>query len=164
MDNFEIVFESERIYFCKLSELLIDDYLKMINNPDISRCISINTRTYTYEEEQEWVQERLSRNAVSFSMIDKETNKFIGNIELRNVVNDTAEVGICITEDMQDKHFGTEAMKAIVKYGYEELNLEGIYLMVFNFNKRAIKCYENAGFVMDGPGKYDNDYRMVHRR
>lgn len=37
-------------------------------------------------------------------------------------------------------------MRAIVRIGFEELNLHRISLGVFDFNRSAIACYEKAGF------------------
>ena len=160
----EKIFESERIYFCKISTDYLDDYIKMINNPNVARAISHHPMQVTPESEMTWIKEKQATEATIFTMINKETGSFIGNIEIMNIQDNAAEIGICITEDMQDKHFGTEAMKAIVDYGYNVLGIETIYLNVFNFNKRAIKCYQNVGFEIDGPGKEKDDIHMTHRR
>ena len=163
MDNYEIIFESERINYCKISESLINEYLTMINDPNIGKCISSNPMTFTYEQERNWICNQLKNNELDFSMIDKETGKFIGNISLKNVKNNSAEVGITVTPKMQDKHYGTEAITAMVNYARNILKISDIYLYVFDFNKRAIKCYENCGFVKDGPGKETNDFHMTYK-
>lgn len=41
---------------------------------------------------------------------------------------------------------GQEALKQIVDFGFDTLNLDIINLGVYDFNKGAIKCYEKAGF------------------
>lgn len=164
MEPLEVVFESERIKFTKLDESLIDEYLKMVNDPEVACRISHNPRTYTYEEEKLWVNTKLKNNATCYSMIEKVTGKYIGCIEMVSVTGTIGEIGICITRNMQDKHFGTEAMKAMVEYGYNVLKLNAIYLNVFNDNLRARKCYKNAGFVDEGPGKELDDIKMIHWR
>ena len=164
MNDYEIVFNSERINFCRINEMFIDNYVTMINNPNVSRYISSNAMHVTYEEERDWIRSRIEENAHVFTMVDRETNRFIGNIEIMNIHNGMAEIGICITEDMQNNHYGREAMVAITNYGYEVMNLETIYLNVFDFNTRAIRCYQNAGYIIAGPGPEEHDIRMVHRR
>ena len=134
---------SEKINYIKVSKDLINDYLNMINDIDIAKFISKNPKTYTYEQEEKWVEDQLNSNAKVFSMLEKNTNKYIGNIEIK----DYNEIGICITKDMQDKHYGTEALKAIINYAFNKLNLDEVVLKVYPNNKRAIHCYKNVGFV-----------------
>ena len=47
----KIIFESDNIYFVKINKDLIDDYLKMVNNPEVSKFISLKNRSFTYDEE-----------------------------------------------------------------------------------------------------------------
>ena len=163
MKTYEIVFESDNIYFCKVDYMFIEDYMKMINDPNVSSKISHHDMHVTYNDEFNWVNRILANEEKTFTMIDKETKEFIGNISLMDRNDDSTELGICITADMQDKHYGTEAVKALVEYGYSKLGIKSIYLNVFNDNERAIKCYENVGFVKDGEGKERGDIHMTHR-
>ena len=75
MKNFELIFESENIQYVKLSEDLINEYLTMVNDPEVANKISHNMRTFTYEEEQKWVRTKLEENAICYSMIEKATGK-----------------------------------------------------------------------------------------
>lgn len=143
----KVVFESENIYFIELSYDLIEDYLEMVNNPNINKLISLKNKTYTYEDEMEWVKMKLNSDEVIFSMLDKKTGKFIGNISFMKIENNTAELGISITENFQNQHYGTEALERMIKYGFEVLNLNEIKLGVFSTNLRAIHCYKKLGFT-----------------
>lgn len=165
MEKYKKVFESENIYYIKLNKTLIEEYLKMINDPEVSNKISHNPKTFTYEKELNWININLENNALIFSMIEKKTNEFIGNIEIMHIDdNKIGEIGICITATKQNQHYGTEAMQAIMKYGYEEMGLKGIELNVYKTNPRAIHCYEKVGFVQDGTGKTEEDIHMIHKK
>ena len=48
---------------------------------------------------------------------------------------------------MQDKGYGSEAIKAVLEYGFNTLNLDKITLRVFPNNARAIHVYKKCGFV-----------------
>lgn len=72
--------------------------------------------------------------------------RFIGNIEFFNRGDDSAEWGIVITEKMQDKGYGKEALKRSVEYGFNDLGLSRIFLGVYADNPRAIHVYEQCGF------------------
>jgi RimJ/RimL family protein N-acetyltransferase len=63
----------------------------------------------------------------------------------------SAELGISIGEkSFWNKGYGTETMRLLLKYGFETLNLNRIMLDVFDTNKRAIRTYEKAGFLLEG--------------
>ena len=62
-----------------------------------------------------------------------------------------AEVGISIgNRDYWSKGFGTDAMRVMLRYGFMELGLNRVELFVFDFNERAIRSYEKAGFQREG--------------
>ena len=141
------VFESINISFAKISEELIDDYLIMINDyENVDKYLGGEYSTYTKEQEEAWVKCKLEENALIFSMIDKNTNKFIGNIELMNPTSDTAELGIAITANMQNKGYGKEAIKAFLDYSFQTLKLNRVFLRTRLFNLRAIHVYKMCGF------------------
>ena len=164
MNEYNIVFESDNIIYIKVSERLINDYLNMINDYNVSKMISKNNRICTYEEELNWVNEKLLENAYVFSMIEKSTGEYIGNIEIMNINNNIGEIGIAITSNKQNKHYGTESMKRIIEYGYNELKLDGFELNVYTTNPRAIHCYKKVGFVNTGPGKTKDDIHMILKK
>lgn len=161
----EVIFESDKIYFVKVSEIYINDYLNMINDPDVVKFISHNPdRRFTYEQEVEWVNEKLKNNNIVFSMIEKGTNKFIGNIEIMRIENSVGYLGISITKSMQNKHYGNEGIKAFINYILGHYNLENVALEVFSNNQRAIHCYENVGFeIIDGPSD-EKEYKMIYNK
>ena len=151
------VFETENIKFIELTELLVQDYLEMINDINVARLLG-RTKTVTEEGELNWIRMNLENKAPVFSMIEKSSGKFIGNIELMDVHDEEAELGITITASMQDKGYGTESVPAIVDYGMKELNLKRIFLRVFPNNLRAIHVYEKCGF--SEYGRTDEDLLM----
>jgi RimJ/RimL family protein N-acetyltransferase len=62
-----------------------------------------------------------------------------------------AFVGIAIGErDYWGKGYGTDAMRTILHYGFTEINLRRVTLTVFEYNPRAIRSYEKAGFRHEG--------------
>lgn len=158
--QYEIVFESERINFIKFTDKLVYEYIDMINDEDIQKCISHEKFTLDLEKELKWIKDKLDNNEIGFSMIDKETNEFIGNIEIMNINNNKGELGITITPKMQNKHYGYEAINRIIEYAFNELNLNELNLNVYNFNERAIHLYEKVGFAKDGEGKTKEDIHM----
>jgi diamine N-acetyltransferase len=61
-----------------------------------------------------------------------------------------AEFGIVIGEKSYwNRGFGTEAVRLLVMHGFNTLNLNRIFLHVFDTNPRAIRAYEKAGFTLE---------------
>ncbi len=140
------ILETERIRFVEVSESLVDDYVNMVNDIEhVGRLIG-RTKPVTEEKEREWVREKLAEKAVLFSMIEKESGAFIGNIELMDVHDAAGELGIAITAEKQDLGYGTEAIPAVLDYGFARCGLERIFLKVYPHNLRAIRVYEKCGF------------------
>ena len=143
----DVVFESDSISFARVSEDLIPDYLALLNDYERVGCfISANDREYTAEGEVSWVRRKLAENEQVFSMLEKPCGAFIGNIELMDIQDGDAMLGIAITAEQQDRGFGSEAVAALLRYGFETLGLRRIWLKARPFNVRALHVYEKCGF------------------
>ena len=140
-------FESERIIYTRPSFDLIPDYLEMVNDiENVARFIGERRELLSEDDEREYIKDKMDHDATMFSMIEKNTGKFIGNIEFFNRKGDEAEWGIVITASMQNKGYGREALKRSIDYGFNELALDRIYLSVYVNNPRAVHVYEQCGF------------------
>ena len=47
------------------------------------------------------------------------------------------------------KGYGTDAMRGMLRYAFTELNLHRVSLGVFEYNPRAIRSYQKAGFKIE---------------
>jgi RimJ/RimL family protein N-acetyltransferase len=82
----------------------------------------------------------------------------IGEVMLFDIdrLNGSAEVGIFIGEpDEWGKGYGTDAVRAIVEFGFAELRLERVWLEVGTENPRARRAYEKAGFTHEATLRHD---------
>jgi len=62
-----------------------------------------------------------------------------------------AELAISIGEtDAWSKGYGTDAIRAVLRHAFAELNLHRVYLFTDADNARGIRCYEKCGFVREG--------------
>ena len=152
------IFESDRISFVEVSEYLVNDYLTMVNDyENVNRFIGGKKKAFTAEQEIQWVREKLEEEALVFSMIDKSSGRFIGNIELMDPSDSEGELGIAITGEMQDQGYGTEAVLGMLKYAIDLLGLKRVFLRTNPQNTRAIRVYEKCGFR-----KYKQDLEHVY--
>ena len=153
----KVLFESDQIKFVQINMDLLDDYLFMVNDlGNVGRLIG-KTEIVSRDKEIKWINKKLEENAQIYSMIDKNTNEFIGNIEFMDIDNNQAELGIAITKAKQDQGFGTEAIIKTIDYGRKVLKLERIFLKAYPENLRAIHVYQKCGFV-----EYDRTDKDVY--
>ena len=91
-----------------------------------------------------------------FTIHTLEGDQLIGFIGLFDVQwnHGNAWVGIGLGErDYWGKGFGTDAMLVLLRYAFDELNLHRVTLGAFEYNPRAIRSYEKAGFKHEGRGR-----------
>lgn len=66
------------------------------------------------------------------------------------------ELGLFIGEKaVWNAGLGTDAVRTLVRWGFRELNLNRVFLRVFEDNAPAIRCYEKLGFVHEGRLRQD---------
>jgi RimJ/RimL family protein N-acetyltransferase len=97
--------------------------------------------------------EELSPASYFFSIRTLAEDKLIGEIGL-DVVNwpgRDAFVGLGIGEPgYWSKGYGTDVMNVLLRFAFIEINLRRVTLTVFEYNPRAIRSYEKAGFSHEG--------------
>ena len=89
----------------------------------------------------------------SFAIHREGEDEPVGVIGLSNIseANASADLSVIVGEaEARDQGFGTEAIRLILSYAFEELGLNSVALSVFDFNEAAIHTYENLGFKQEG--------------
>lgn len=113
----------------------------------------------TYETE-EAVTELLTKYITSYekedyyrwAIIDKEANECIGQIAyfLVDSKNHFAEIEYCIGSAFQCRGYATEATKAVIKYGFEKMNLHKVQICTKTINIPSKRVIEKCGFTYEG--------------
>ena len=64
-----------------------------------------------------------------------------------NMENNSVELDIIIAEDInKNKGYGTDALKTLARYLFQNMNVELCWIEPIARNTRAIRAYEKAGF------------------
>jgi RimJ/RimL family protein N-acetyltransferase len=96
-----------------------------------------------------------SRNEVDLSFAIEtlaDPPALVGNVGLSGMrpKDRCATLGIALGREHISHGYGSDAMRTIVDYGFRELGLHRIQLIVAPFNPAGIRAYEKAGFVEEG--------------
>lgn len=140
--------EGERVYISPMNVEDAEIYTKWLNDPEIVQYLSLRNSLVSIYGERSYI-ENFSKVEFNMCIVKKENDELIGNIGLSELdyKNGTAELGIFIGEkENLGKGYGSEAIKLLTKYAFEELRLHSIYLRTYDINDRAVKAYEKCGF------------------
>ena len=124
---------------------------------EYSRLLSSGApRLQSQKAAQKWLENEIDEQSVNqhwFSIRALADDKLLGDIDLfvYNWAGRDAFVGLGIGErEFWGKGYGTDVMRVILRYAFTEVNLNRVTLNVFEYNPRAIRSYEKAGFSHEG--------------
>jgi len=144
-----------RVYLSPLQDEHIDRYMALSDEPEL--IATMGWRPFGPDEKERFTQfsQVLSLpnlddgKAIVLSIINAADNEAIGFTSIKGI-NETearAEVGIAIMEkEYRGQGYGTEVLRHVVDYAFNDLGLTLLGLTVFPFNQRAIRAYEKVGF------------------
>lgn len=138
----------ERIYLSPRNTEDVEKFTEWLNDFETTDYIGRSHQTVTLDGEKKYLEETIKEESV-FAIVDIKEHKLIGNIGLHQLdyVNRTATLGIFIGDkEYRSQGYGTEAIRLILDYGFNYLNLKNIKLDLMEFNQRALKCYQKCGF------------------
>ena len=126
-------------------------------NSEFLRLLDASARPMlSSKAELKWMEEEvgeMSPNNYFFGIRTLEDDKLIGEIGLDVVTwpGRDAFVGLGIGEtEYWSKGYGTDIMNVLLCFAFTEINLKRVTLTVFEYNPRAIRSYEKAGFRHEG--------------
>lgn len=141
-----------------LRELQIED-IDFINtwrnDKEIIDSLGANFRYINKQTDLNWFNNyQNNRNSqVRCSICLKENNEIIGLVSLTAIdnLNGTAEFHIMIgNKSYHNKGVGSLATRELLNHGFNNLNLNKIYLSVLEDNSNALRLYKKVGFKEDG--------------
>jgi RimJ/RimL family protein N-acetyltransferase len=124
------------------------DYLRLLS-ADVARPLSPYQIKKQYEE---WEKDVEKHNAFHFAVRLKEDNRLIGAVRLFRVewTHATASVQIGIGDrNDRGRGYGTEALRMLLRYAFDELNLYRLSASTVEYNTGAVRFFERAGFVVE---------------
>lgn len=126
-----------------------------INNVDVKRNINPGIPfPVTLLDEEKWFESCTAlKDKYNFAIETLQDNIYLGGCGINEIdwKNSKAVVGIFIgNKEYWDKGYGTDAMRVLIKFIFNEMNINKIKLNVHDFNERAIRSYEKCGFKKEG--------------
>ena len=87
-----------------------------------------------------------------WSVVDKESGHMIGTCGFTsfNCPADSAEIGYVLNPAYQGRGLGTEAVRRVLEFGFEELNLHRIEAHFIQGNDASRRLMERVGMTFEG--------------
>lgn len=156
------VLETERL---TLRELNLEDTKTIFGlrtNKEVNTYIKRDTPKNLSETRAfiDMISNLVSDNEGIFWVIEtKQSNEIIGTIGLRNfdLEDNYAEVGYELNPDYQQEGFMTEALKEVINFGFNNLELKTIEGFTHQNNSASIALLEKQDFVFQ-PERKDEDF------
>jgi len=169
----------ERIRFRAVEKDDLPTFVKWLNDPEVRRGLLLHN-PISQADEENWFERMIKRPPdehvlgieVKQPVVegDKESWKLVGTWAFNDIDwrNRATEFGILIGDKSYwNQGYGTESVRLLVQHGFNTLNLNRIFLHVFENNPRAIRAYEKAGLIHEGRERQaefkDGDYIDVLR-
>lgn len=143
--------ETERLVLRKLTLHDANDMFEMRSNPDMIDFTDGKLDEYLDDTIKfiDIINNGIKKNKwVNWALVYKENNRLIGTINIWNLNHEEnkAEIGYGIVPKYQGKGLMMEALKAVVNYGLNDMNLEILEVWTERRNLKSIKLVEKFGF------------------
>lgn len=146
----------ERVRLRGIERSDIPLFVAWLNDPEVNENLALSI-PLSQAMEENWFENMLKRPQEEIPMTIEvrqgEAWVAVGNCGLFDIHWHirSAEVGIFIGEkSLWNQGYGTEALRLLLRHGFESLNLNRIFLRVYETNLRAVRSYEKAGFILEG--------------
>lgn len=104
-------------------------------------------------EAHQWLREANTDRQTKLLAIVTKDGRLIGDIELVHIGWRRRECELRIRigkEEDRNQGHGADAITTLLVHAFSSLHLDRVYLRVYSFNERAIRCYAKCGFRKEG--------------
>ena len=152
-----MIIEGENIKLRPITQDDIECFLEWFNDPEIVRYLTVYL-PMTRLGEEEWIKQVMEKQQPVFTItIRPKTGPIrdtpIGNCGFHDIDhrNQKATLGLVVGEKLEwGRGYGTEALKLLIQYGFNYLNMNRISSSAIVANTGSIKAHEKAGFKKEG--------------
>ena len=132
----------------------LEDAYKWVNDREVTLWMTSLRYPVSRKDEQKWIDDAPTNSFGGVRLaIETKDGKHIGGINLHRVNPEDRKAGLGIMigeKDHWSNGYGTDAIKTLLSFAFDEMNLHRVWLHVFADNERAIGCYQKCGFREEG--------------
>lgn len=154
VEKFPII-ETERLVLRQIIKDDAVDILKYLSDDDVMKYYGLKPFKSMEEALQEidWYHSIFDeKSGIRWGITIKEKGRVIGSCGFLNLVQQhhRSDIGYELSEDFWGQGIASEAIAAVIKYGFEQLNLQRIQALIEPPNIPSQKLVERNGFIKEG--------------
>lgn len=127
--------------------------MEYVNNYDTySPFTDAAPRPKTEEYQLNWLENSTREDLITFAIADMATEEFLGTCQLRSINRacHRSLFSIILKPSAQGRGYGSDALRTLLRFAFQELNLHKVTLMVYASNEGGRRLYEKVGFTYEG--------------
>ncbi|HZK12571.1 MAG TPA: GNAT family protein [Atribacterota bacterium] len=132
----------------------LEEIMKWVNDREVTKYLSAFLYPVSWAEEEKFLERAMNHYDTEKNLvIETKEIEYIGQISLHKIdwKNRNAELGIVIGDkEYWGKGYGSDAINTLLNHAFNQMNLNKVYLRVFDYNQRGIRCYKKCGFKEEG--------------
>jgi RimJ/RimL family protein N-acetyltransferase len=148
------VLETVRLLLRPLEFSDAESMLPLVNDYDVAA----NTLNIPYPYPDDMAADFIARtqaywdegSAYTFAIVHKEANAFMGCIGLHPNSHRAAEMGYWLGKPFWGQGYATEAARRVLRYAFEELDLNRVFASHFAHNIASGRVMQKAGMAYEG--------------
>lgn len=149
-----IKIETERLILRAFEQSDLDDFFEYASVKGVGE--RAGWKHHESKEESQQILNSFINHDKTFAIVLKENSKVIGSLGVEEYGTEEAltefleykgrEIGYVLSKDFWGKGIMTEAVKAIINYLFNELNLDFLTCGYYDFNNQSKRVQEKCGF------------------
>lgn len=155
------MFTTERLIIREYKRADLNDFLKVVRQPEIYATTYGIPKEYTKSFGRKWMkfikQNLKNMQSYEFGMFLKENDQYIGNVGLINVnmLHNHADISYYIDTSYRNRGLTTEAAKEMLNLGFGVFGFEKISGLCLTVNPASRRVMEKIGMTYEGTLRND---------
>ncbi|WP_368505032.1 GNAT family N-acetyltransferase [Alkalihalophilus sp. As8PL] len=147
--------ETERLILRKVTVDDAESMLKYLSDPDVMEYMGLEPFMSIADAlgEISWYESILSnKTGIRWGITLKGEDKVIGSCGFLNTVSKhyRTEIGIDLSKEHWGVGIASEAIEAVIRYGFYQMNVQRIEALIEPMNFSSQKLFEGQGFIREG--------------
>lgn len=149
------ILSTKRLKLVEITHQHVDSIYEILSMDEVTRYYGTNRFTFQGEASRlidMFHKNYIEKRGIRWGMMIKENQKFIGTLGLNGLQlkNKRAEIGYELHPFFWRNGYTSEAIKEVLRFSFEKLELYRIGAVVYPENERSLNLLTKLGFTKEG--------------
>lgn len=149
------ILETTRLIMRRVDNEDLDQLYKLLSDPEVAKYdyfYPVKSTKEAIKFIERYKEELEDKEEITWGIVQKETNKLIGTCCLGDFEEGArrSEIGYSVIQSEWGKGYATEAIKAVIDFGFNNMNLNRIEATITPGNDASVKVLKKLNFKQEG--------------